>query len=192
MRKLGNYRPEEQYAVLFWTLDELVHRYGKAGVFHVNDLYEEYALFAAQKLQEYATNQGYDLVIIEPISGDYQNLDSARLLSSYGKNKYTSLHLKNPEISFYHDRMDGDNLYASDESRQRTRFMLKKLANLSDTGLYLFILDNDYFIPPAERKEFIEKNIIYHATDAWKSVPYIFPEGDLMDKGLVFHIASDI
>ena len=39
----GDYNPEDQYRVLFWTLDQLIHRYGNVGIFHVNDLYEEYA-----------------------------------------------------------------------------------------------------------------------------------------------------
>jgi hypothetical protein len=54
----GDYKPEEQYGVLVWTLDELVRRYGDVGVFHVNDLYEEYAIFATQRLMEYAVSKG--------------------------------------------------------------------------------------------------------------------------------------
>src|SRR5271155_2510257 len=47
----GDYKPEEQYKLLFWTLDELVNRFGDVGIFHVNDLYEEYANFAADRLK---------------------------------------------------------------------------------------------------------------------------------------------
>src|SRR5579872_6165969 len=50
----GDYKPEDQYRVLFGTLDELVTRNGPVGVFHVNDLYEEYASFATDKLKKYA------------------------------------------------------------------------------------------------------------------------------------------
>lgn len=117
-------------------------------------------------------------------------IDSKLNLSRYGKTKYTSIHLKNPEVSFFHDRMDGDHFFASEKSRGQTRSMLKNLANLSTDGLYLFILYHDNFIPIEERTEFMEKNIFYHATDEWKAVPYIFPEGDVIDKetGRVFHI----
>jgi hypothetical protein len=68
--------------------------------------------------------------------------------------------------------------------------MLKNLANLSENGLYLFILYHDAFIPVEERTEFMEKDIFYHATDEWDSVPYIFPEGKVIDRefGRVFHI----
>lgn len=186
----GDYKPEEQYGILFWTLDELVKRYGDVGIFHVNDLYEEYALYAAQKVAEYAEDKGYKSVIIEAVSGDYQFIDSESTLAPYGKIKYSTAHLKNPEVSLYHDRMDGDHFYASETSRSKTRSMLQNLANLSESGLYLFVLYNDYFVPLEERMEFMEKEIFYHSTNEWDSVPYIFPEGDAFDKeqGKVFHI----
>lgn len=186
----GDYKPEEQYAVLFWTLDELVKRYGDVGVFHVNDLYEEYAFFATQKLVEYAINKGYHSIIIEAVPGDYQLIDSKQTLSRYGQVKYSTVHLKNPEVSLYYDCMDGDDLYASEKSREQTRLMLNRLANLSKSGLYLFILYHKNFIPLEERMEFMEKEIFYHSTDTWESVPYIFPEGNIIDKtvGKVFQI----
>lgn len=186
----GDYKSEEQYGVLFWTLDELVRRYGEVGVFHVNDLYDEYAFFATQKLMEYAISKGYDSIIIEAIPGDYQLIDSKQTLSRYGKVKYSTTHLKNPEASLYHDRMDGDHLYATEKSREQTRLTLKNLANLSESGLYLFILYNDYFVPLEERTEFMEQGIFYHATNTWESVPYIFPEGNVISKdvGRVFQI----
>jgi hypothetical protein len=70
--------------------------------------------------------------------------------------------------------------------------MLKNLANLSESGLFLFILYHDSFIPLEERTEFIEKNIFYHETNEWDSVPYIFPEGNVIDKevGKVFQICQ--
>lgn len=186
----GEYKPEDQYGILFWTLDELVGRYGDVGVFHVNDLFEEYALFATQRLREYALRRGYDSIVIEAVPGDYQLIDSEKTLSSYGKSKYYTAHLKNPEVSLYHDRMDGDFFYAADNSRKQTRLMLNHLANLSETGLYLFVLYNDYFFPIKEKEEFVEQGIFYHATNLWEPVPYIFPEGDVIDKeiGRVFHI----
>lgn len=97
----GDYHPEEQYGILFWTLDQLIERFGDVGVFHVNDLYEEYALFAAHKLREYAKRKGYNAVIIEAVPGDYQLLDACQILAPYGKTHYSTLHLKNPEVSFY-------------------------------------------------------------------------------------------
>lgn len=189
----GDYKPEEQYGVLFWTLDELVRRYGDVGVFHINDLYEEYASFATQRLMEYAISRGYDSIVIEAVPGDYQLIDSKQTLSRYGKVQYSTAHLKNPEISLYHDRMDGDYLYATDRSREQTRLMLKNLANLSESNLYLFILYHDDFIPLKERVEFMEKDVFYHTTNEWDSVPYIYPEGNIIDKemGKVFHITPN-
>lgn len=186
----GNYKPEEQYGVLFWTLDELIRRYGDVGVFHVNDLYDEYAYFATEKLMEYAVSKGYESIIIEAVPGDYQFINSEHTLSPYGKTKYATTHLKNPEVSLFHDRLDGNHFAATDKSREQTRLMLNSLANLSESGLYLFILYNDCFVPLEEKTEFMEQGIFYHATNAWESVPYIFPEGNVINKdvGKVFQI----
>lgn len=186
----GDYKPEEQYGVLFWTLDELVKRYGAVGVFHINDLYEDYAVMATQRLTDYAISKGYDSIIIEAVPGDYQLINAEQTLSPYGKSQYSTTHLKNPEMAFYHDRMDGDILSSKDSSRERTRLMLQNLANLSESGLYLFILYNDDFVPIKERTEFMEQGIFYHTTSEWEPVPYIFPEGFVVDKsvGAVFHI----
>ena len=188
----GNYNPEKQYGVLFWTLDELVNRYGDKGIFHVNDLYEEYATFAVEKLKDYASAKGYDSVSIEAIPGDYQFLDAAKNLSRYGKVKYSSIHLKNPETSLYYDKIDGDVFSASETSREETRKLLQHLANLSEEGLYLFILYHEDFVPVEERTMFIERGVFYHRTEKWPPVPYIFPEGDVIssENGRVFAIWS--
>jgi hypothetical protein len=68
------------------------------------------------------------------------------------------------------------------------------LANLSESGLYLFILYHDNFIPVEERTELMEKGIFYHSTTEWEPVPYIFPEGDVIDQkhGRVFHVKRSI
>jgi hypothetical protein len=186
----GDYKAEDQYRLLFGTLDELVTRHGPVGVFHVNDLYDEYATFATDKLKNYAKEKGYSSVIIETVSGDYQKINPRKYLSKYGRKKYDSLHLKNPEVSLYNDEMDGDDFRASEQARQETRTMLKNLANLSTKGLHLFILYHKNFIPPEEQQEFVEKGIFYQTTEEWKPVPYIFPEGDdIPDKyGRVFLI----
>jgi hypothetical protein len=174
----GDYKAEQQYGVLFTTLDELVKRRGPVGVFHVNDLYPEYVDFAVQKLKIYAQQKGYDSVIIAGIPGDYEKIDAKKYLSKYGRKKYDSIHLKNPEISFFHDQMNGDHLHTSDQVRQSTRTLLQHLANLSENGLYFFTLYEDDFFPLIEQKEFVEKGIFYHLTQEWEPFPYIFPEGD--------------
>jgi len=174
----GNYKPEDQYRILFGTLDALVARHGPVGVFHVNDLYQEYATYATDKLKTYAKQKGYSSVIVESIPGDYQAIDAKKSLSKYRRKKYDSVHLKNPEVSLYHDVMDGDDFKASPQARQETRQMLKKLASLSTSGLYLFILYHPNFIPSEEQQEFVDKGIFYKTTEAWKPVPYVFPEGD--------------
>lgn len=179
----GDYKPEEQYGVLFWTLDHLVSRYGEKGIFHVNDLYEDYANTAAKCLKEYADAKGYHSVIIEVIPGDYRFLNAEENLKKYDKTKYQSVHLKNPESSFYYDQMDGEKFLSSEKSCSDARTLLQHLANLSKQGLYLFILYDDIdYLPLEERKDFVEKDIFYHSTREWEPVPYIFPEGEVISK----------
>jgi len=190
----GDYNPEEQYGVLFWTLDELVKRQGPIGVFHVNDLCDRYALFAAEKLSQYAQQQGYDQVVIEAVPGDYLWLDAKQTLAQYGKDRYSTVHLKNPEFSLYYDTLDGNELHTSAASRAKTRQMLQNLANLSESGLFLFLIDRDFLIPREEKEEFMEQNVFYQSTSEWEAVPYIFPEGNVYEKATnkVFHILESV
>ena len=158
--------PKEQYALLFWTLDQLVFRYGDEGTFYVNDLYSEYALYAAEKLKEYASQKRYDQIIIKTLVGDYQVLIGQT---------FDSAHLKNPEISLFYEGMDGTMFLTSSEKLRKTRELLSQLANLSKEGLYLFIINS--FIPKEEK----ECASFYLPTDDWESVPYVYPEGKRVD-----------
>lgn len=172
------YKPEHQYYLLFWTLDEVISRQGPNGIFHVNDLIPEYAECAAKCLREYAKEKGYTHIIIETIPGDYLAIRPEKMLGKYGLTHYDSVHLKNPEVSFYHYGMDGNIMLDSVESRQTARTKLQYLANLSTKGLYFFTLDggND-FIPRLEKEEFICKGDFYLPTTTWEPVPYYFPNG---------------
>lgn len=187
----GDYLPEEQYEILFWTLDQMIQRYGEKGIFHVNDLYEDYAEYATEKLANYAASMGYHSVTIESIPGDYASLDPSRTLAKHGKHSYTSIHLKNPEVSFYYDKMDGDRMYSSVESREEARALLQQLANLADDGLYLFILYHPSFVPLEEHQDFFSRGVFYNQTHKWSPVPYVFPEGDrFANTGQVFFISK--
>ena len=190
---IHEYKPEEQYQVLFWTLDHLVQFHGDKGVFHVNDLYADYSDFAAEKLRNYAKQKGYDSVKIESIPGDYAHIMPSDTLARYNRTHYDSVHLKNPEISFYHHGLDGDKVVTNKETRARSRALLQTLANFSKKGLYFFPIDyRDYFIPKAEKAEFINKGIFYRSTNEWEAVPYVFPTGQVLDKkyGRVFFIQA--
>ena len=160
------YDPEDQYAVLFWTLDELVKRYGEEGTFYVNDLFPDYAEYAAMQLALYAEQQGYDQINVETLPGDYQSLEGRT---------FDSVHLKNPEISLFYEGMDGDAFLTSPEKIHKTRGLLSQLAALASEGLYLFIIDS--FIP-VEEKIYGE---FYWKTEEWEAVPYVYPEGVRFD-----------
>ncbi|ARN84649.1 hypothetical protein [Candidatus Nucleicultrix amoebiphila] len=188
------YDPKYQYAVLFWTLDRLVERYGTKGVFHINDLFEEYAQYAVEQLSKYAHEKGYHDILIQAVPGDYTKICPSQTLKLFQRTKYDSVHLKNPEVSFYHVAMDGDNMYTNVQGRNQARKRLQKLANLSDNGLYFFsIYTGNNFIPEIEKKEFINKGIFYRETNAWGPVPYYFPEGTTIDikHGKVYYIESN-
>lgn len=189
-----SYDPQQQYAVLFSTLDKLIARSGPMGVFHVNDLVEEYADFAAEKLKEYAEQNGYSSVIIDVVAGAYTKIRPKETLKEFQRNFYDSVHLKNPELSFYNYGLSGYTLYSSKESRQRARNTLQKLAQLGNKGLYFFVINpNNYYIPKEEQDEFIDKNIFYQKTDKWLPVPYHFPHNATIPVNFsqVFFIPAD-
>ena len=167
-----------QFQVLFDTLDTLVTQQGKQGIFHVNDLYSEYTQVATDALKSYAISKGYNSIFIESVPGDYRTIDSVLALASYERPFYDSVHLKNPEVSFYHYGMDGGYMLSDSESRQKARDTLQQLANLSYQGLFFFPINiDDYFIPLEEYIEFISEGIFYHNTSVWTAVGYNFPEG---------------
>lgn len=112
------------------------------------------------------------------------------MLQEYGLDKYTSVHLKNPECSFYYDTIDGDKGYASAESIFETRTLLQTLANLSSEGMYLFLVYSNKYIPESE----MENYYAHQFTDCWEPVPYIFPDGYIIstERTRVFHIEDNL
>lgn len=184
--------PLFQYLVLFQTLDKLVNKYGPKGIFHVNDLYDSYAAYAAYYLTKYAYAQGYSEIKIETIPGDYTKILPQKSLAQYNKTFYDSLDLKNIEESFFNYGMDGEKMLYSNESREHARIKLQKLANFSWKGLNFFPLFNGNYIPKEEKEEYIEKGIFYTPSQE-EPVPYIFPEGDIVHPrhGAAYKIKPD-
>lgn len=188
------YNPEEQYELLFWTLDELVRRYGPEGVFHVNDLRQEYADFAANQLKSYALKQGYLSVVIESVPGDYELLRPVEILARYNQVQYDSVHLKNPEDTFSYCKIDGEKISTTSQKVTQSLFLLKRLANFSKTGIYLFYIKNFFVMfgqPNCVRFEY--KDITIEVTKDWPSMSYVFPDGKRTDKDLrdVYWVAPD-
>lgn len=165
-----------QYGVLYWTLDELIDRYGLKGVFHVNDRTAPVANYTASMLQKYADKQGYDQVIIEPMVGDYKNLNPQKCLTKFGLKKYDSVHLKNPEPSLYRKTLPSD--------RVATRRLFQRLANLSHEGFFLFFYRFNTYIPKIEIEEFFKKGIFYLPTEEWQPVPYVSTGGNITSQTL--------
>ena len=86
--------------------------------------------------------------------------------------------------------MDGSEFLTSPGKLIQTRLLLQRLANLSQEGLYLFIIDS--FVPEIE-KQLISAGEFYQDSKEWESVPYIYPEGMVVssDKCQVYFIPSD-
>ncbi|MES2503717.1 MAG: hypothetical protein V4534_02445 [Myxococcota bacterium] len=161
---------QAQYKVLFDTLDGLIKRHGHDdGTFYVNDLFSDYAEFAAARLSEYAQQQGHKNLKIEVIAGDYEKTE-------FPGAPYDSVHLKNAEVSFYHDQMDGDEMSSTEQSIDAARRVLQKLANLSKDGLYFNVVFHSSFIPENEMKAMVSGEF-YQETQNWPRFYYYFPEG---------------
>jgi len=187
-KQIEVFDPAVQYFVLYWTLDELVARNGNEGVFFVNDINLKYCDFATEKLQEYALEKGLLNVSIISAPGDYTQINLTSFLAPYDREVFDSVHIKNPEGNFYgrHQRAN-----TQIESRRKTREMLKKLANISQTGLHLFILDTTVFLPEKEKTEFINQGIFYQESDQWDAIDYFHPNGNIIEGGRVLLIPKD-
>lgn len=183
-RKKGHYNPEMQYAILFWTLDELVTRFGEVGIMFINDLKAADTEYAAEKLREYALQKGYSHISVIAAAGDYTSTNFFSQLAHYEREYYDSIHLKNPEGHFYGRRRNQD----FPRKLQKTREILQRLANFCQEGLYLFILDTPTFLPEEEKREFIDQGIFYETTQVWEAVDYYFPDGNVLEGGIVLFI----
>ncbi|NGX26843.1 MAG: hypothetical protein K940chlam6_00768 [Chlamydiae bacterium] len=184
-RKKGRFNPEVQYAVLFWTLDELVNRFGEVGVMLINDRKAADIEYAAEKLREYALQKGYSHISVITAPGDYTSTNFSSQLAQYEREYYDSIHLKNPEGHLYGSRRQKE---AFEKHRQSTRAMLQRLADFCYEGLYLFILDIPEFLPEEEKMEFMDQGIFYETTQEWAAVDYYFPNGNVIEGGRVFFI----
>ena len=168
-----------QYKVLFDTLDKLVEDHpNEQIVFHVNDIHPSWAVFAAQQLMKYTIEKEYAGIFIEAIGGDFAQISAEKTLAPYGETAYDTVHLKNPEAIFA-ESMDGEDAFYTEESSDRGRAKLKKLANLSKHGLDYFVVDDNFYFPYSERCKAMQ-GIFYHNTSSWAPVPFYAPRGEGM------------
>ena len=170
-------RPKKQFQILYHTLDQLIAKFGTDnGLFHVNDLFQEYSDYAADRLRDYAMEKGYVNLRIESVPGDYANIDPKETLRAYGLELYDSVHMKNHEVSFFYERMDGNDLFVSNTTRLERRHLLAKLAGLSKDGMYFFVIFDRNFLPEEEQRAMLAGEF-YKPTNEYKNLPYVFPEG---------------
>lgn len=107
---------KDQYKLLFDTIDELIQKKGKEGIFYVNDLREKDVGFTIYQLEQYIMQQCPDAKIeLKPLIGNFFYIDLP---------KVDSIHLKNPEYDFFE---------ALDDQEKRER--LAYFANCSKEGL---------------------------------------------------------
>ncbi|MEM9128296.1 MAG: hypothetical protein AAGA97_01060 [Pseudomonadota bacterium] len=189
----ANGNKDHQFFVLAWTLEKLVSQWGDAGVFFINDIEPEYAGDARQYLENYLDKNKLSNIILDVLVGDYNTISPLNSLPKYGAGKFDSIHLKNPEVSLFRDGMDGDVFSTSKQKREQTRSELKRLAEFSNDGLYLFILDYKDAYFPADELEGLHDNVpFYRHQTLWPPVPYCRPDGGQTDRefGKVYHIAT--
>lgn len=118
---------------------------------------------------DYAEQQGYKNLKIKVAAGDYEKTE-------FPGTPYDSVHLKNAEVSFYHNQMDGDELSSTEQSISDARRVLQKLANLSKDGLYFNVVFHPNFVPAEEMKAMVSGEF-YQETQNWPEFYYYFPEG---------------
>lgn len=84
---------KSQYSLLFSTIDRLIQKKGKSGIFYVNDLQEEDVNYTIKQLEQYIRQQylTHDIEV-KPLTGDFFKIDLP---------KVDSMHLKNPEYWFF-------------------------------------------------------------------------------------------
>ncbi len=180
--------PFVQYRVLFNTVDQLIERYGPSGIIVLNDSNIHSLRYAAEQLRLYNEIRGYDRIEIDTIRGNYFNLNPKNLLESYSRKTFDTIHLKNPDQNFF--GVTARRPLLGEKSRAKTREDLQKIANFGTEGLYLFILEEEDYIPVEERTDFMEKEIFYEKTDSWEPVEYHYPTGEKEGPGKVFFIRS--
>lgn len=199
------YLPMFQYNALCHTIDEFVKSNSGRVVLFINDLFAEYVDDAVAKVKDYLSimqglhgksrlGRGYANVVVEPIIGNYTEVNMTAPLAKYGRAAYDSVHLKNPEVSFYNYGIDGDDMLHDDESRAKAREKLRMLANFSCDGLFFFPVDaRNSFIPKVEYQEYIDRGVFYAKTVKWQPVPYVFPEGGAFPRkySAVYYIRSN-
>ena len=81
----------DQFRAMYDELDRLVAAKGAKGIFYVNDVIAEHALYAVVKLAAYAQAKNYSSVEIRSLPGDFMTMPLPTV---------TTAHLRNPEPNF--------------------------------------------------------------------------------------------
>lgn len=172
---------KDQLYLLFWTAEQLVEKFGPKGVICVNDLEFDITQWAVDELDKFLTENAYHQIETRNFSGDYTKLDFTSFIREYGKELFDSIHLKNPEANFFGKSF-------TKQSRQSTRKMLKQIANQGTEGLFLFLVDNDSFIPQEEKNDWMEREIFYQKTNFWQAINYRTIRGKELEGNVVYFI----
>lgn len=186
--------PKIQYYPMLRTLHILVARHGADGIIYLNDFIGEDLLFAKNCLDEYIrewneTHPDKQInVEVRMLLGDYYELCKIKLPCEH--QIFDSIHIKNPEVTFFSanltkDSSDRDSL----KKQQRSNNMMRQWANRSRSGLYLFVLNMDGFMPLTALKYGLDKGV-YTVSRDWPKIPYMFPQGLKYDTNrcLVLHV----
>lgn len=105
---------EDQYKVLYETVESFVSSRGSKGTVYLNDLDAPNVHFAATKLRAYLEARGLKRVQVVELPGDFTKIDLPKVQTA---------HLKNPEKGLF---------YVDNISRS-----LQRIADVSESGLMI-------------------------------------------------------
>ena len=135
---------QNQFELLFRTIENLIQKKGKKGAFYVNDLHETDVVYTIAHLDKYMTKYHPDSEIeFKPLIGDFFKIDLP---------KVDSIHLKNPEFYFFTDLDKEENknrlIYFADCSKENltltTYYTKELLVRIENLGIGYKILNDNY------------------------------------------------
>lgn len=164
----------QQFFVLFRTMNDIINKNKDYTiVFHVNDIDDENTDYVTNILKDRAKECHCDNIIIEGVPGNYTLLSPKQSLAKYNLSIYNTVHLKNPDESFFHDQLAPEATYSL-FSINRGIDNLLKIASYAYKAILFDTLSG--CIPFIAYTIMLTQGILKRSDN--HPFAYIFPEGD--------------
>lgn len=182
--------PDYQFSVLFSTVETLVNKHKTDKIiFHVNDIDIDNTDYTVARLKDYTRQKGYNNMIVEPVPGNYTQINTYKYLGKYYKYLYDSVHLKNPDESFFHDVLGSRSEYTSYGVKRG----IQNLLIFTTYGCNITLFDTMRGLIPKPVYTVLLELGILKLSNEYDPVEYVFPEGDIIwpaNRSLVFDIKA--